>query len=55
MHEGDDERVDKDLGAGTKAFYTIMTEDRISNYQSSLRDGRPIGKQRKSAEQESQR
>lgn len=54
VDKGVDEHVDKDLGAGTKAFFVMMVEGRISTCQSGLQRGGPIGKQRKSVEQEPQ-
>lgn len=46
----------QDLGAGTEVFCAMMTEDQqFSKYQSDLRRGDPIGKQRKSVEHEPSR
>ena len=48
------ERVDRDLRTGTKVFYAMLADDRIGKYQAGLQRGGPIGKQRKSVEQEPQ-
>lgn len=48
------ERVDKILRAGTTGIFAVMAEDRVSKYQSCLRRGVPIGRQRKSVGQEPQ-
>ena len=47
-----DERIVKDLRAGTEVVLALLVDDRVSKHQSGLRRDIPIGKLRKSVEQE---
>ena len=52
LDKGMDEKVEKDLLAGTEEFFAMLADDRVSKHHAGLRRDGPIGMQRKNVERE---